>query len=296
MTTYGVLGVGNVGGALARRIIRGGDEVMLWNRTTLVAEELAGTIGGMVAPTPRALIETCSIVWGCLTGWDAVSACYLAEGGLLDGDGSDGRVVIELGTLQPDQVNQLDEAVTAAGHTFVYAALSGRPIDLEEGRGFIMASGTAVSVAEPLLSTLGSFHHVGDSPGDAATMKLALTVMIFGNLCTTAEALTLATRGGISRERAYDLFAKSLVGSPLVQQRRDYFVNPEGQPVQGTFDLASKNYGLILQLASTLGAQLPQAERSAELLQQALAAGYGELDLTRLPDYLSELSSTDCPT
>lgn len=290
MATIGVLGLGKIGRAVANRVVRAGDELVMHNRTRTTAEEVATATGGRVVVTPQELTEECSVVWGSLNGWEAVRTAYLGEGGLLDGASPTGCIFVELGTLEPQEVQELHEAIAAAGHHFVYAAVSGRPIDIEEGRGFIMASGREAMVAEPILSAMGSFHYVGDNPGDAATMKLAMSVMVFANLLSAAEALNLAVRGGIEPALAFDLFLAGPVGSPLLELRRDAFIEPAGLPVQATLDLAIKNYGLIEELAAKFGAVLPQADLTAHVFRTASAAGWGDLDVTRIAGYIAEVS------
>ncbi len=283
----GVVGLGRVGRALVTMLARRGTTVHLYNRTAARAREMAEIAGGSVAASPAELVRECDVVCVCLAGWEATRTTYLQTGGLLDGVGQ-GRLFIDMGTLEPAQARELHDHVTAKGHRFLYSPVGGRPVELEEGRGFVMAAGdpAGIPTASAILSGLGTFRHVGDDPGHAAVMKLATNLLAFATLIATSEALGLATAAGIDRQRALDLLEQGPATSALLTQRREAFLDPDSCDVQGPIEEGLKVYDMITALADEVDSQVPQARATAELFAEAVAAGFGPRDVTEFGAFL----------
>jgi 3-hydroxyisobutyrate dehydrogenase len=286
-TVIGVLGLGRVGRALVTMLARRGTQVHLYNRTAARAHEMAETAGGPVAASPAQLARECDVVCVCLAGWEATRTTYLEPGGLLDGTGQ-GRLFIDMGTLEPAQARELHDHVTAKGHQFLYAPVSGRPVELEEGRGFVMAAGdpTGIPTADAILGGLGTFRHVGDDPGHAAVMKLSTNLLAFATLIATSEALGLATDAGIDRQRAMDLLEQGPAASALLTQSREAFLDPDSCEVQGPIEGGMKVYDMIAACADEVDSRVPQARATAQLFAEAVAAGHGARDVTEFGAFL----------
>ncbi|MFI8889977.1 NAD(P)-dependent oxidoreductase [Streptomyces paradoxus] len=286
-TTIGVVGLGRVGRGLVTMLSRRGTKTHMYNRTAARALEMSEIAGGSVAMSPAELARECDVVCVCLAGWEATRTTYLETGGLLDDTGS-GRLFIDLGTLEPAQARELNDHVTAKGHRFLYAPVAGRPVELEEGRGFVMAAGdpTGIPTAGAILSGLGTFRHVGDDPGHAAVMKLATNLLAFATLLATSEALELATTAGIDRRRALEVLEQGPATSALLTERREAFLDPGSCAVQGPIDGGLKIYEMITAFADQVGSQAPQAKATVELFAEAVAAGFGSRDVTDFGAFL----------
>src|SRR5690606_25083678 len=105
--------------------------------------------------------------------------------------------------------------------------------------------------------------------GAGAAMKLAVNAVLFAINQSIAESLVLAERAGIERSVAYDVFASSAAGAPVVHYRRPVFEQPESAPVTFPIDLAIKDLDLVLALGSAVGAPLPQAETNLAAMHAA---------------------------
>ncbi|MFK0113355.1 NAD(P)-binding domain-containing protein [Streptomyces sp. NPDC091217] len=114
----GVVGLGRVGRALVTMLAHRGTKVRLYNRTEVRAHEMAEIAGGSVAASPAELARECDVVCVCLAGWEATRTTYLEKGGLLEGAGQ-GRLFIDMGTLEPAQARELHGHVNAKGHRFL---------------------------------------------------------------------------------------------------------------------------------------------------------------------------------
>jgi 3-hydroxyisobutyrate dehydrogenase/2-hydroxy-3-oxopropionate reductase len=154
----------------------------------------------------------------------------------------------------------------------------------------VMAAGDddAVDRAFPVLDALaGKIIRVGP-PEAGAAMKLAVNAVLFGLNQALAESLVLAERSGIERSTAYEVFASSAIAAPVVHYRRAVFEQPETAPVTFSVDLANKDLGLILTLASEVGASMPQADANLAVMQQASKSGLGDHDIGEVATFIRQ--------
>jgi len=273
--TVGLLGLGHLGSAMARRFAAEGFRLVVYNRTADRARELAERLGVTAAGTPAELAGSVDVVLTIVSDDDAVTALYRSPGGLLEGL-SERTVAADMSTVLPETLRALEADIRATGAGVLDAPVSGSVALVESGGLTIMVGGEAVDLerARPALEGLGSrIFHLGPL-GSGATMKLAVNNVIFGLNGALAESLVLAERAGMPREVAYDVFAASAVGAPYVQYKRAAFVEPDATPPGFTIGLAEKDLRLISTLAERVGARLPQAATNLALLQDA-AAGLG---------------------
>jgi 3-hydroxyisobutyrate dehydrogenase/2-hydroxy-3-oxopropionate reductase len=119
-------------------------------------------------------------------------------------------------------------------------------------------------------------------------MKLAVNAVLFGLNQAIAESLVLAERSGIERSTAYEVFASSAIAAPVVHYRRAVFEQPGTTPVTFSIDLANKDLGLILTLASDVGTSMPQADANLAVLQEASRSGLGDHDMGEVATFIRQ--------
>jgi 3-hydroxyisobutyrate dehydrogenase-like beta-hydroxyacid dehydrogenase len=282
-----VLGAGNMAGAMVGTLRRAGFDVVVWNRTSDRAEELAEVHGATTASSAASAVAEGDVVLSSLADDEAVLATYLGDEGAAIGAGPD-QVVLEMSTIAPATVLRVGEAVGSRGAAFLDAPVSGSVPTVEKGELTIMAGGDAAGLerARPVLDALAAkVFHVG-TLGAGATVKLAVNALIHAIDVGLSEALVLAEKAGVDRNAAYDVFAGGAAAAPFVLYKRPAFEDPENAPLTFTLDLMAKDLDLILSLAREVGAPMGQAERNREVVEQALVAGFSGRDLSSVAEYL----------
>src|SRR5450631_1363940 len=136
----GVAGLGRMGGAIAKRLIEVGHEVVVWNRNQDKTKALAA-VGAAVAATPRELAGRVEAIITILTDADAIAAVYEGTSGLLDGDVS-GKLFIEMSTVQPETEVALAKKVGAKGATLLECPVGGTVGPALSGKLLGLAGGT----------------------------------------------------------------------------------------------------------------------------------------------------------
>ena len=203
----GVAGIGEMGAAIAARLIEVGHEVAVWNCTPDKARAVAGA--SPVAALLAELTQRAHVIISCLTDAAALDAVYQGPQGLLSGNAS-GKLFIDMSTVLPASEIALGEAVRAKGGAFVECPVGGSTWLARQGKLIGLVGGEAADVArcvKPILEQLcRRLEHAGPV-GSGAVLKFAvnLPLMVYWQALGEALALTRRTTG---RPRTADGFAE----------------------------------------------------------------------------------------
>lgn len=285
--TVAVVGTGRMGTAMTGRLRSGGADVIVYNRTRERAEKAASQTGADVADTAREAASSAGTVIVSLADDRAVDEAYTGNEGIIAGL-NPGTVVADTSTIDPETARRIAHLVEEAGAGHLDSPVSGSVSVVERGELTIMAGGRGddLDAARPVLDVLASrIFHMGDH-GTGAAMKLAVNAVVGALNLAVAEALVLAEKAGIERSTAYEVFASSVVAAPYVLYKRDAFEQPEETPVAFSLNLVAKDLDLILELARRVGASMEQAAANREAVRRALAAGFGDADISAIAEYL----------
>jgi 3-hydroxyisobutyrate dehydrogenase/2-hydroxy-3-oxopropionate reductase len=276
-----------MGSAMARRFHDAGHQLVLWNRDRSKAEALADDIGAAIASSPATAAKDADIVVTSLADDDAMTDVYLGADGITSGIRAD-AVVVDTSTVDPETIRRVGAALSAVGARFCDCPVSGSVSTVEAGALTIMAGGEpgVVAAAEQVLSAIAQkVVRVGEL-GSGAACKLAVNGLLHSFNVALSEALVLAEKAGVDREAAYEVFASGAAGAPYVHYKREAFEHPEAAAVAFTLDLAAKDLELARRLGERVGASLEQATTTASVVNEAIASGMGERDLSAIAVYL----------
>jgi 3-hydroxyisobutyrate dehydrogenase-like beta-hydroxyacid dehydrogenase len=277
--TVGVVGLGTMGGRIAGRLLDTGHTVHGYNRSPERAAALAER-GLIVHSTPRAVAEAAGVVISMVTNDDALAAIATGPDGILAGL-SPGRVYVDMSTVAPDTSRAIAERVRALGAEMLDAPVSGSAPAAEQGTLSVMVGGErdAYERVEPLLKHIGStVTHVG-TRGQGLVLKLAVNVSLAAQMVAFSEGVLLAQRGGIDPAVAAAVLAGSSVGSPMLQARAPFLLDPP-RPAWFSVDLMQKDLHLALDAAARLDVPLPTGTAADQVMSAARLAGHGGDDIT----------------
>ena len=273
------MGLGRMGSLMAANLANAGFPLMVYNRTTSIAEEFVGRHGGSVAATPSELAASTDILISMLSDGDVLIETYSGPAGVLSGLRG-GTIAVDMGTSGPRALRTLRDLVDQRGGILVDAPVSGSTPAAESGKLLIMVGGSEDQFERirPVLEAMGNPILVGPS-GSAATLKLTVNSVLYGLNQALAEGVVLAEAAGVSPGVALDVLARSAAGAPLVSYRKPQYLDPDGSPVTFTLNLAGKDLALALEEARSTGVPMPQLERTMEIVDRLIAAGEGERDM-----------------
>ncbi len=197
--TLGFVGLGVMGGRMAKRLLDGGHRVIGYNRTREKARWLADA-GMRVADSPREVAIQADVVFTMVTDTPALDAVCRGPDGILAGLRR-GTVHVEMSTVSPEAVRAIAAEVASRGADLLDAPVSGSPVTLEAGQLSFMIGGDPATLerVRPYLAAIGpTLTHVG-AVGLAKAMKIAINQGLAVQMVAFSEAVLLE-RG--DRQRA----------------------------------------------------------------------------------------------
>ena len=274
----GFVGLGNMGAAMAARLLEAGFDVTVYNRSPAKADALAGrgaTVAGTVA-------EACSgdVVITMLANDDAVDAVVSGDGGVLT-ELRRGATHVSASTISAGLSRRLTAAHEAAGQQFMTATVLGRPEAVAAGKLFVLAAGPP-EVVEPLLPVLDALgqrtFRVSDVASVGNVVKLSANFLLATVIESLGEAVALVSKAGVDRQDYVDIITSTLFGAPAYQTYGGLIAREEFEPAGFAARLGIKDVRLVLAAAEDLHVPLPIASLLRDRFLALLAAGGGELD------------------
>lgn len=286
MGTAGIVGVGNMGGAMARRLLDRGWQVVVRDVVPGREQALVGC-GATRAASPAALADACdTVVVAVVDARQAEDVLFGADG--VSASARRGGCVLLCPTLGPSEVERFAERLRARGLDSLDAPMSGGPARARDGSMSLMVAG-ADAVFErqrALLEALSSnVVRVGARPGDGARTKLVNNLLAAVNLAGAAEALALATRLGLDPARTLAVIERSSGQSWIGSDRLPRALAGDLAPRAHT-SLLRKDAALAVAMAREVRADVPLGEAAALQFARACEAGCADLDDASLYDWL----------
>ncbi|GAB4447529.1 MAG: 2-hydroxy-3-oxopropionate reductase [Anaerolineae bacterium] len=287
----GFIGLGLMGSRMALNLVRAGYAVTVYNRTPEKTKPLAEA-GATVAGSLAEVAQNAEIVITMVSDSAALQSVVLGPGGLLEGLQPD-AVLIDMSTVDPKISRQIAEAVRVKGAHMLDAPVSGSTMMAEQGALSIMVGGEESiheRVREVLLKMGSRTTHVGPN-GAAASLKLAVNIIIGVTMQVLAESIVLAERAGVTPEIAIEVLSNSAVASPFLKYKAPQLLQPLG-PAAFTANMMQKDFTLALQMARELGVPLPATAAANEVMTMARGLGLGEHDFAAVTNVIRQFSKS----
>lgn len=275
MSTVAFIGLGAMGGRMARRLLDAGYELVVWNRSLAKAKPLTD-LGAIAAESPAEAARKAEAVITMVADPDALREVTEGADGVAAG-ASDVTTLIQMSTVSPDAIRRLQQLFPSLLDAPVLGSLS----EAEAGTLKVFAGGPAELVTRrtELLSVLGAVTHVGPL-GAGTAAKLVANSTLLGALGVLGEALALAQGLGLSREATFEVLA----ATPLASQaeRRREAIETGEYTKRFELALALKDANLILEAAEAAGADLRLIAAVREWFAEADEAGWSDRDYAEI--------------
>jgi 3-hydroxyisobutyrate dehydrogenase-like beta-hydroxyacid dehydrogenase len=292
MANLGFVGLGVMGGRMAKRLLDAGHTVTGYNRTQSKADWLLKA-GMQWGESPRVVAEVADVTLSMVANTTALHAVTSGPDGVLAGLGP-GKIYVDMSTVSPAASQELAAQVAAKGAQMLDAPVSGSVITLEQGKLSIMVGGnpTAFEKVKPILQDIGpKATHVGRN-GLAATMKIATNLSLAVQMLAFSEGVLLAEKSGIKRETAVEVLVNSVIASPMVKYRGPFVL---GTPDEAWFNvnMMQKDMNLALELGRQLDVPLPTTAVTNEFLTAARGMGLSDEDFAIIFEVLARMAGVN---
>lgn len=285
MTNIAFIGVGNMGGPMARNLLKAGHKVMAFDLSDAVLEPVLKA-GAQKSANANDAVKDADVVITMLPAGHHVRSVYLENGVL--GAAKKGALLIDSSTIDVDSARAVHTAAERAGFLFLDAPVSGGTGGAEAGTLTFMCGGSdaAFERAKPVLEKMGKkIAHAG-GPGAGQAAKICNNMMLGISMIGTCEALALGQKLGLEAQALFDIMSTSSGQSwslttycpvpgpvPTAPSNRDY---------TGGFATALmlKDLKLAQTAAQSAGANTPLGAEAAQLYSLFAAQGHAGMDFS----------------
>lgn len=283
------LGIGLMGSRMAKRLVDAGYCVTVWNRSPAKADPLVEA-GAIRAFTPAEAAQQADIIITMLGDHHAVSDVLFGDEGVVAG-GAKGALVIDMSSIHPDHSREHQSKLAENGMAYIDAPVSGGVGGAEEGTLAIMAGGAASDIARatPVFDVMGTVFHLGDT-GAGQICKLVNQAIVHVTIGAVSEGLLLASALGVDAGKVREAIGGGYCESRILQVHGAKMVHRDfvagGQTKSGVKDLDG-----VLNIAGSVGLDLPLTTRVTELYHGLMETGRGDYDHSALLIALEEMNS-----
>jgi 3-hydroxyisobutyrate dehydrogenase len=285
MMKTAVLGLGLMGSEIALRLKRQGREVIGWNRSQAnrdAAErrglDLARTAAEAVAATERVLLVLSDAAAITDTLFDPADPVELR-----------GRVLIQMGTIAPEESRAIAERVVSLGGDYLEAPVLGSLPEAREGTLILMAGGDRdlFERCRPLLRDLSRDPQWIGPVGQAAALKLAMNQLIAGLTASFATSLALVRREGIDVEQFMTLLRGSALHAKTFDKKLDKYLSHDYAGASFPLKHLLKDARLFARVGEAAGLDTRVISAIEAVCADATAAGLADQDYSALYEVVS---------
>jgi 3-hydroxyisobutyrate dehydrogenase len=286
MTTIAFIGVGNMGGPMARNLLKAGHTVRAFDVAANLLQAVADA-GAAKASSVKDAVADAQVVISMLPAGQHVRSVYLPDDGVLASARS-GTLLIDSSTIDIDSARAVHAAAEKAGFAFLDAPVSGGVGGAEAGTLTFMCGGADSSFerAKPILEKMGKRIVLAGGAGAGQGAKICNNMLLAISMIGTCEAFVLAEKLGLDAQKLFDIASTSsgqcwslttycpVPGPvPTAPSNRDY---------AGGFATALmlKDLKLAQAAAQSAGATTPLGAEATQLYSLMAAKGHGGLDFS----------------
>ncbi|MFM8350065.1 MAG: NAD(P)-dependent oxidoreductase [Actinomycetales bacterium] len=287
MARVAFIGLGTMGGPMARHLAGAGHQVTVFNRTSSRAQTWVAAHGHASEATPALAAASADFVFVCVGNDDDVRAVTLGTDGALMGM-RPASVLVDHTTDSADLARELGNACTSRGLGFVDAPVSGGQSGAENGTLTVMCGSDDVGVYEQAREVIAAYARACERLGPTGAgqlAKMANQICIAGVVQGLAEALNFAERAGLDVEKLVSVISKGAAQSWQMENRSSSMVRREFE-FGFAVEWMRKDLGLALAESTRNGARLPLTALVDQFYAQLAERGGRRWDTSSLINLL----------
>lgn len=293
MAKLGFLGLGLMGGPMARNLLKAGHDVALWSNTGSKAQHIAAEAGGKACATPAEVAQHAECVFICVGDSAMSEKVILGAHGLKEG-ARKGAVIVDASTVSPSSSRHVHEELAKSGIDFLGAPCTGSTPGAINGTLTFMIGGDqkVFERVRPWLEIMGKKLYFCGGPGMGLHAKLTQNLVLSNLLQAFNEGIVLSTKAGVDPALMLDILSNSAAKSGLIDYkapfifRRDFTTN-------FSVKWMHKDMGLMLESAQELNVPLLLTGLSRQIFQAAIAEGHGDEDICSTIKVMEAMTGTE---
>jgi putative dehydrogenase len=289
----GVIGLGNMGGALATSLLQAGLATWGFDIDRTRMEEFEAH-GGRPTSSPADVAAECDTMIASLPSVRALEEVVAGDGGLLT-SGREGQVVIEASTLPLETKETARKRLRSISSVLLDCPVSGTAAQARAGDLAVFASGdrTAVDTVAWVFDAVGrSWHYVGEF-GVGSKMKYIANLLIAVHNLAAGEALVLAKKAGLDPGMVHEVISDSAATSRMFEVSGRIMVDRAYDDGEAKVEILHKDLQIIRSFAAEARSPSPLLAITTEFYTSAMALGMESMEDASVSVLLERLAGLD---
>ncbi|HLH41995.1 MAG TPA: NAD(P)-dependent oxidoreductase [Bryobacteraceae bacterium] len=277
----GFIGVGRMGGRMARRLIEGGYALTIYD-TSEAAMKPFVEMGARRASSPAAVASAAEIVLASLPTPPVVQSAALGPNGVVEG--SRVKIFVDTSTTGSIYAKRVAEGLAAKGIAAVDAPVSGGLGGAERGTLAVMVScaDEIFEAVKPVLGRLGKLFLVGRQPGQGQTMKLLNNLLSATAMAISSEAVVMGVKAGLDPKQIVEVINSGTGRNSATEDKIPRFVIPRTFNLGFAIGLLNKDIRLCMEEAEALGVPMVVGSAVKQLLAITAGSEGAEADMSEI--------------
>jgi L-threonate 2-dehydrogenase len=283
--TVGIVGLGIMGGAIARNLVDRGWRVIGFDTDAAKRAELAAA-NVIIADSVEQVTHDAPVIMTSLPTPAAVEGVARA----IANSGEPPRIVIELSTLTLADKLRFETILKQAGHVPLDCPLSGTGAQARMRDLIVYASGDSAAIVHctPLFADFARQSADLGVFGNGSRMKFVANHLVAIHNVATAEAMILAERAGLDPKLVVDMVGPGAGGSRMFQMRAPMMVERSYEPATMKVSTWKKDMAIIAEFADDVGCATPLFTLTQPVYTEAMAMGLGDQDTAAVFEVLKK--------
>jgi 2-hydroxy-3-oxopropionate reductase len=277
MARIGYIGLGLMGSAMARNLMKAGHSLVVHNRSQQIIEQLVSE-GAKAAHSPKEVAQQVDFVFTNLPDSPDVEKVVLGPNGIAEG-AHEGLIYIDNSTIKPETARKIAKELSRLNVQALDAPVSGGQIGAQQGTLVIMVGGPqeAFDKVAPLFQAMGkSWTLVGDS-GAGQIAKAANQIMVGAQMAAMGELLVFAQKCGVDPFKVVEAIKGGAAQCWTLDNKPPRLAKGIRTPGFKAY-MQLKDLKIIRETGKTYGAPTPVSDTTAGMFQKMIDQGEGELD------------------
>jgi 3-hydroxyisobutyrate dehydrogenase len=280
METIGLIGLGNIGSAMAERILLAEYPLIVYDQRAEAVDAMVKA-GAKSAASPAEVAQASDIILTSLPGPIELEEVTLGSQGIIHGI-RPGSVYVDHTTSRASLIQHVHALFKESGVEVLDAPISGGRQELLQGKQEFTIGGSreALDRVTPVLSTYGDQIRYAGDIGAGTICKLVHNMLMRDLVQIIAEGMTLGVKAGVDAEVVWDGIRRGLFGKMMVLHNSMPRTSFKGvyEPTTYTMALSRKDIGLATEIGRDFNVPMPVSNLVEQICIQAMNRGWEKMD------------------
>ena len=271
----GWIGVGNMGAPMAERLCKAGYEVTVCGSGKRDLRSYAKKTGAILAQDPKKVAASADVIFTMIPAGSILLSIVdqICEQDLT------GKVLVDMSTVDPISSAHAAQQLEQKHAALLRAPVTGSTGFAQKGELGIMVSGEEAVYQRclPYLKILGNRQTYLGKGEEARQMKILINMLLGDEMQALSEALVVGKKLGLPWEKMLDLIADSAAGAPLYGYKKTILKSMDFAPSSTVYN-QHKDMKMAMNLAESVGVQVPVAEATMQMYDELMDQGMDQLD------------------